>query len=186
MQRGRWAEAEADLAKAIELEGGINDADGYLTNNYGNALGANGKWDEALSAYRQASFAGSQAGDNDLSEISDANHALGLLQVGRDADALEEIRGLLRRDPNFLDMRAAETAALWAQGEAEAAEAAWNVLQNADTDTGLYSKQFAIARVQGRWPPRATAALSGFITVQSKGNALDYDGKLRTYDFGSK
>ena len=111
----------------------------YLTNNYGNALGANGKWDEALSVYRQASFAGSQAGDNDLSEISDANHALGLLQVGRDADALEEIRGLLRRDPNFLDMRAAETAALWAQGEAEAAEAAWNALQNADTDTGEVS-----------------------------------------------
>ena len=59
--------------------------------------------------------------------------------MGRDADALEEIRGLLRRDPNFLDMRAAETAALWAQGEAEAAEAAWNALQNADTDTGEVS-----------------------------------------------
>ena len=161
----------------MELEGGQEAAEGYLENNLGNALGANGKWEEALSAYKQASITGTNSGDSDLAEIADANHALSLLQLERDGAALEEVRSLLRRDPNFLDMRAAETAALWALGDRSASEAAWNELQNLDSEAQLYSKRFAIARVQGRWPPRCTAALSAFITVSSKGNAMDYDGE---------
>ena len=43
-----------------------------------------------------------------------------------------------------------------------------SALQTAD-EGGLYAKQLAIARVQSRWPPRVTAALSAFITVQNKG-----------------
>ena len=102
----------------------------------------------------------------------------------RESQALEECRSLLRKDPNFLDMRAAETAILWAKGDREGAESAWTALQTMD-EAGLYPRQFAIARVQGRWPPRCTAALSAFITVQGKGNATDYDGNIKTYNFSS-
>lgn len=184
LQRGLWNTALEDLEQAVALEGGAESADGYLMNNLGNAFGANGRWDDALKAYKQSALTGSKAGDEDLAEIADANHGLGLMQVGRDEEALDEFRRLLRRDANFLDMRAAETAALWAQGDRSGAEAAWTQLQTAD-EGGLYPKQLAIARVQGRWPPRCTAALSAFLTVKAKGDAMGYDGKIKTYDFTS-
>ncbi|QDZ20377.1 hypothetical protein A3770_04p28950 [Chloropicon primus] len=183
LQRGKFREASTDLARSVELEGGPEKADGYLLNNWGNALGACGDWDGALVAYKQAAAAGEAAADSDMTEIAEANHALGLLQCSSDEESLAEIRGLLRKDPSFLDMKAAEVAALWATGNKGAAEEAWNSLQNSDKDSGLYSKRFAIARVQGRWPPRPTAALSAFITVQNKGNAVDYDGTVKTYEF---
>ena len=74
---------------------------------------------------------------------------LGLLQIGEEERALESVRGLLRKDPNFLDMRAAETAILWAMGRQADAEEAWDRLQQSD-EAGLYPKQFAIIRVQVR------------------------------------
>jgi len=37
--------------------------------------------------------------------------------------------------------------------------------------------------MQGRWPPRATAALSAFITLSKKGNTVDYDGQVKTFEF---
>ena len=182
LQRGKWKDALDDLERAVQLEGGYDKADGYIMNNYANALGATGAWDNALEVYKQIA---TTSEDADLAEIAGANLALGLLQVGRDGQALEEVRSLLRKDPNFLDMRAAETAVLWALGDEEGAESAWTTLQSSD-EAGLYPRQFAIARVQGRWPPRCTAALSAFITVQGKGNATDYDGKIKTFDFRSK
>mmetsp|Transcript_14677 Transcript_14677/g.41874 ORF Transcript_14677/g.41874 Transcript_14677/m.41874 type:complete len:305 (-) Transcript_14677:9-923(-) len=182
LQRGKWSEGLGDLEKAIELEGGVDNADGYLTNNYANALGATGQWDEALRVYKQSAELGAKRGEPDLQEIAEANYALGLMQTSRDQEALEEVRSLLRKDPNFLDMRAAEAAILWALRDESGAETAWSALQTAD-EGGLYAKQLAIARVQSRWPPRVTAALSAFITVQNKGNATDYDGKVKTYQF---
>jgi tetratricopeptide (TPR) repeat protein len=181
LQRGKWADAVADLERAVELEGGIEKADGYLNNNYANALGANGKWDNALAVYKQVALSSEDA---DLTEIAEANYSLGLFQVEKTAEALEECRNLLRKDPNFLDMKAAETAFMWASGDREGAESAWTELQTKD-EAGLYPRQFAIKRVEGRWPPRCTAALSAFITVQSKGNATDYDGNVKTYEFSS-
>lgn len=60
-----------------------------------------------------------------MQEIAEANYALGLMQTSRDQEALEEVRSLLRKDPNFLDMRAAEAAILWALRDESGAETAW-------------------------------------------------------------
>jgi hypothetical protein len=49
----------------------------------------------------------------------------------RDAEALKVARSVLRKDPEFLDMRCATTAFLWAMGETAAAEGEWNQLQQA-------------------------------------------------------
>lgn len=89
------------------------------------------------------------------------------------------------RDPEFLDMRAALAGFLWADGQAAAAEDAWESLQQAQEGLGgaLYSRASALGRVRNRWPPRATAALAAFLSLSSSGEAMDYDLTSVTYTF---
>lgn len=54
-----------------------------------------------------------------------------LVLVQRDSEALKVARTVLRKDPEFLDVRCASTAFLWAMGETAAAEGEWNQLQQA-------------------------------------------------------
>lgn len=49
-----------------------------------------------------------------------------------------------------------------------------------DTPCALYR---SVARVSGRWPPRATAALDAFLKLSRQGEARGYDGVMRTYSF---
>ena len=39
------------------------------------------------------------------------------------------------------------------------------------------------AIVAPRWPPRCTAALDAFLKVARVGEALDYDGVVKRYEF---
>ena len=48
------------------------------------------------------------------------------MQTGDDTEALRAVRKVLARDPNFLDMRAAETAFLWAEGDSVQAEESYS------------------------------------------------------------
>jgi hypothetical protein len=50
------------------------------------------------------------------------------------------------------------------------------------TPCGLYATP---ARVAGRWPPRATAALDAFLRLRRDGDARDYDGSMRAYSFAA-
>lgn len=50
------------------------------------------------------------------------------------------------------------------------------------TPCALYA---STARVAGRWPPRATAALDAFLRVSRRGEAVGYDGAARTFDFAA-
>lgn len=106
-------------------------------------------------------------------------------QVGKNEMAISEARGLLRKDPEFLDMRCALVAFLWASGRESEAESEYNILQNADDGVGgeLYGKFQAIDRVKGRWPPRPTAALDAYLKLKPSGSAEDYDGTVETYNF---
>ena len=58
------------------------------------------------------------------------------LQVEEVDDAINEARSLLRKDPNFLDMRAAMTGFLWAIGKEAEAESEWTQLQEANDGLG--------------------------------------------------
>lgn len=53
------------------------------------------------------------------------------VSVQRDMEALKVARNVLRKDPDFLDVRCASTAFLWAMGETAGAEGEWNQLQQA-------------------------------------------------------
>jgi hypothetical protein len=48
-----------------------------------------------------------------------------------DQDAVRVARSILRKDPEFLDIRCALAAFLWATGDAAQAEAEWSKLQAA-------------------------------------------------------
>jgi hypothetical protein len=89
------------------------------------------------------------------------------------------------RDADFLDIRCALTAFLWADGQAAAAEDAWESLQQSQEGLGaaIYSRSGAVARVRNRWPPRATAALQAFLQLSQEGSAQDYDMQVVKFDF---
>jgi tetratricopeptide (TPR) repeat protein len=124
LQAGRWADAAADLSRAVALDAEAGaPPDALALNNLGNALGATGDWDGALRAFADAARA-----DTRVAAIARANTALALFQTGLEADALRVVRALLRRDPEFWDMRALAAATLWARGDEAAAEAEWATL----------------------------------------------------------
>ena len=123
------------------------------------------------------------------------------MQLERTDEAIRQAKALLRKDPNFLDMRAALTGFLWSIGEEGEAESQWSQLQAANDGLGgmstphdvssallngageIYKKEVAIERVQGRWPPRAVAALDAFLKVSRQGESLDYDQTKKTFSF---
>lgn len=49
-----------------------------------------------------------------------------------------------------------------------------------DTPCRMYE---STAIVAPRWPPRCTAALDAFLKVARVGEALDYDGVVKRYEF---
>ena len=221
LQYREWASALVDLQASVDMDG--DSPDPLALNNLGNAKGALGRWDEAM-----ADFLESSRGSEDMREIALANYALAAFQSGREDVAVATCRKLLRRDPEFLDMRAALAAILWALGDETSAEAEWTFLcksgrgfgakrsaeekrdagalaygfelfaQSAnqiaaeldggvkdaglDTPCRLYSTTDTVAN---RWPPRATAALDAFLRVRRSGEAVDYDGDVKTFDFHS-
>lgn len=218
LQYSDWMGAVADLQESVDGDG--DNPDPLALNNLGNALGALGRWDEAMSAYLEASRT------EDMREIALANYALAAFQIKKEDLAMSTLRKVLRRDPEFLDARAALSAFLWATGDFDAAESEWTFLcksgrgfgaqrsaeekrdagalaygfelftQSAaqivaeldggvkeaglDTPCRLYKTTDVVAN---RWPPRCTAALDAFLRVRRDGQALDYDGEVKTFDF---
>ena len=122
LQAGRWRDARDDLEKSIELSPDLNNPDPLTLNNLGNAEGALGNWDSAMANYLEASK------DREMEAIALANFALAKFQVGDTDDALQTTRRILRRDPEFWDMRAASAAFLWADGREQEAEQEWQLL----------------------------------------------------------
>jgi len=179
LQRGRWEEAAADLQRARELEEaqvGQEGVNSLVLNNLGNCKGALGDWDGAKADYLAA------AKDPSMEEVARANYALALFQTGDDKAALKEARQLVRRDPQFWDMRAATTAFLWGLGDEAGAENEWEKLKNLGGGLGaaLYD---STNRVKARWPPRCTAALEAFLALERSAKALDYDGQMKEFRF---
>ena len=70
-------------------------------------------------------------------------------------------RTLLRRYPDFPDVRAALAAALWAMGNGGEAESQWLRVEDP-----RYRDRAWLAATR-RWPPRLVANLEAFLDVQS-------------------
>ncbi|KAG2485094.1 hypothetical protein HYH03_016191 [Edaphochlamys debaryana] len=149
---GRFDEAVSDY-RAV-LAAAPNDPAGW--NNLGNASGGLGKWEDAVEYYGRAvqlapaSYAGAAG-----------NRALALFEVGRTEESIREMRNLLRRYPDYTDMRAALAGALWSIGKEAEAEVQWNRV-----DDPRY-KDYSWLRFDRRWPPAIYKSLNAFLELKS-------------------
>jgi hypothetical protein len=80
-------------------------------------------------------------------------------QVGQDNAAIKEMRTLLRRFPDFQDMRAALAAALWAAGAQAQAEEEWSRVEDPRYRDEKWLEEGR------RWPPRLAADLGALLRV---------------------
>lgn len=149
---GQWEKAIADYNHVLELD--PNDAAAY--NNRGNAKAGLGQWAEAAADY---SHAAELAPDFAFAR---ANYALALFQLDDTDAALRTMRNLVRKYPQFADMRAALTAALWVTGKQGEAESNWV----ATIGTDRRYKDLEWVTTVRRWPPKMVAALERFLTLK--------------------
>ncbi len=146
-----WQHAIADYNQVLE----IDPQDPVAYNNRGNAEAGQHKWRDALADYEQAS-----AIAPDLATAR-ANIALVTYQIGDHQEALRQIRNLVRKYPNFADVRAAITAILWVEGQQGEAESNWVAAVGLDP---RYQDLDWVASIR-RWPPDMVKALEKFLTL---------------------
>ncbi|HEY9833478.1 MAG TPA: tetratricopeptide repeat protein, partial [Stenomitos sp.] len=93
-----------------------------------------------------------------------ANYALALYQTGQKEEALRTLRNIIRKYPQFPDVRAALTAALWVDGKQGEAESNWAAVVGLDNRY----KDLEWVKSIRRWPPVMVAALEKFLTLSSR------------------
>ncbi len=148
----RWQEAIADYDQALKL----NPKDAGALNNRGNAKGSLGDWEEAKADFELAMQA------DPRQAMARANHAIALYELGSTEAAIREMRGILRKYPNFVDVRAALTAVLWQDNRRGEAESNWVSVENLDR---RYRDLNWIKTIR-RWSPKLTQALEKFLSLQ--------------------
>ncbi len=148
----QWDKAIADYNHVLEID--ASDAAAY--NNRGSAKGGSGDWQGAIADYKKATELASDFA------FASGNYALALYQVGETQEAEKKMRALLRKYPNFVDMRAALTAALWQDRKRGEAKSNWVSVGSIDP---RYKDIDWVANIR-RWPPAITSALAGFLKVQ--------------------
>lgn len=148
---GRFREAIADYRAVLA----VDPQDPAAWNNLGNATAGTGEWEAAIDYYKRAVSLAPQFA------FAAANLTLAKYQVGKnDVATLREMRTLLRRYPDFSDVRAALTAALWESGLQSQAEDEWRRV-----DDPRY-RDLAWLRATRRWPPRLVRALTSFLQLK--------------------
>jgi len=149
---GRWDEAIADYDRVLAIA--PKDAAAY--NNRGNAKAGLGRWDEAIADYQTAMRVNSRF------STAFGNNAIALYQVGKTDEAIKAMKNILRKYPNYTDVRAALTAALWANKKAGEAESNWVSVENLDR---RYRDLNWLKNIR-RWPPSLIADLEKFLTLK--------------------
>ncbi len=149
---GEWDKAIADYHKVLELD--PQDAMGY--NNLGNAHAGQRKWQEAIDYYQKAT----ELAPNFA--FARANYALALYEIGDIDKSLQTMRNLVRKYPQFADVRAALTAVLWSTGKQGEAESNWVAALGLDPRY----RNLTWLEVNRRWPPQMIAALEKFLKLQ--------------------
>eukprot|EP00798_Chlamydomonas_sp_ICE-L_P020732 gene20732-27547_t len=90
-----------------------------------------------------------------------ANKALAMYQQGQEEQAIRDMRALLRRYPDFPDMRAGLAAALWGQGLEGQAESTWERVDD------IRYKDRNWIRKERRWPPKLANSLEALLDLKS-------------------
>ena len=146
-----WDLALADYERVLK----ISPQDPVAYNNRGNAKAGQQKWQEALVDYQKAVEIAPNF------SLARANAALVTYQIGDRADAIRQLRNLVRKYPLFPDVRAALTAVLWVEGKQGEAESNWVATVGIDN---RYQNIDWVANVR-RWPPKMVEALEQFLTL---------------------
>jgi len=152
-QIGRLQEARRDYQAVLSAA----PTDPAAWNNLGNVDMAAGDYQAAFDSYSRAVSLAPEF------SFAAANRALALFASGERDRAAREMRGLLRRYPDFADMRAALAATLWDAGLEAEAEGQW-----LRVDDPRY-RDLAWVRRTRRWPAPLADALERLVTIQSKG-----------------
>lgn len=148
---GRFDEAIADYRAVLA----VAPEDPSAWNNLGNATAGLGRWEEALPYYERA------AKLSPGFSFAYANTALAKYQLGKTNEAIKSFRTLLRRYPDFIEVRAAYAAALWADGLEAEAEDNW-----LRVDDPRYTDR-AWLRKTRRWPSKLVDAVESLMDVKS-------------------
>jgi tetratricopeptide (TPR) repeat protein len=149
---GQWKDAISDYNHVLE----IDDQDPVAYNNLGNANAGLGNWESAVEDYQRAADLATDFA------FARANYALALYQVDQTQEAIRTMKNLVRKYPQFADMRAALTAVLWAEGQAGEAESNWASAVGLDR---RYRDLEWVTKVR-RWPPKVVSALDKFLSLQ--------------------
>lgn len=148
---GRWEEAAADYKAVLA----VAPNDPVPWNNLGNTYLGLQRWGDAVECFDKA------IGLSRDYSFAAANKALAMFQLGQREEAIREMRALLRRYPDFPDMRAALAAAQWAAGREGDAETNWQRVEDPRyKDMGWLVKE-------RRWPPALTESLQAFLQLKS-------------------
>ena len=135
----------------------VDPSDPSAWNNLGNATAGLGRYDEALPYYEKA------AQNSPGFSFATANIALAKYQLGgkKRSEAIKSFRALLRRYPDFIEVRAAFSAALWADGKEEEAEDNWSRV-----DDARYKDRVWLRNTR-RWPPSLVDAIENLMDLKS-------------------
>lgn len=148
---GRWDEAAADYQAVLA----VAPQDPVPWNNLGNTYMGMQRWSDAAECFGKASSL------SPTFSFAAANKALAMYQLGNTEEAIREMRSLLRRYPDFPDMRAALAAAQWAAGREGDAETNWQRVED------IRYKDINWLQKERRWPPALTSSLQAFLQLKS-------------------
>jgi len=159
---GQYEAALQDYAEANRKNVALTGKEDPVTyNNRANAKAGLGRWEEAVKDYRQA--AKMQPGY----VFPLASAALASYQLGDDAEAIKQMRLLLVKYPQLVDMRAALAVIYWKEGDFSKAETAW---YNAINEDPRY-RRIEWVRTVRRWPPRMIEELDAFLNLKLPGSS---------------
>lgn len=154
---GQYEAALLDYEEANKKNIAMTGREDPVTyNNRANAEAGLGRYEEALRDYRQA--AKMQPGY----VFPSASAALMLYQLGRDAEAMKQMRLLLVKYDTLVDMKAALAVLYWRDGDFPKAETAYYEVINEDP---RYRKLDWVKNIR-KWPPRLVADYENFINLK--------------------
>jgi tetratricopeptide (TPR) repeat protein len=148
---------EYDVSNECSLElYGVPDP--VVFNNRGNVYGLGmGDWKRAVDSFHQAALLSREY------VFARANEALATYQLGMREEGVRMMESLLRKYPDFPDLRAALVAVYWSQSERRGdAETFWLTVMEQDS---RYKDIRWVGTIR-RWPPVLVQQLNNFLTLK--------------------
>lgn len=174
-----FTKATQDIKVAYALETatvGKKNVDPFILNAYGDISLATAEFTDALKYYGDAS---KKTLNPALFREASIGYIFTLFEMGFEPEASRNTRKLLKKAPDLFDMQAFLVASEWCVGREEAAIGEWDRFQKESPYGVSYNN---LLTVDGRWPPKAVAALNAFQNKERKGAAANF-GDARSYSF---